>query len=377
MKPKQQSPPAPSGKPAADGQPVGDGVSPLSAASRQRLQKLFQHGQRCAEKNDHDYANQLFSQCVAEDPGNLVYIQALFDNLYKKYQDNRKGATLAGLKIKSPRSALTRAAAKNDWTAAFQSGCQALSLNPWDIPTLLALASACQSVRLEQCQLFYLRSALSTDPQHTEVNRQAGLALQQMGQFDQAIACWQRVQQANPQDEEARQAMSRLSVEKTIQAGGYDEKTLTGTADDSPQVSVAKLARDAAPAEAGEAALSPEEKLTAAIAANPTEIENYLRLSDIHLHHDRYDEADHALTQAQQAAGGGDLTILERQEDLQLRRAGQQLTIAERQYQQQPTDEHRQLWTQLRQQANQTGSLRPVPSGPRKTLNCSTNSACG
>ena len=52
-----------------------------------------------------------------------------------------------------------------------------------------------------------------------------------MGQFDQAIACWHRVEQAKPHDEEALQAISRLSVEKTIHKGGYDPALLGGDAD--------------------------------------------------------------------------------------------------------------------------------------------------
>ena len=66
-------------------------VSPLSAAMRQRLQKVFEHAQRCSEKHDFEYANKLFSQCVVEDPGNLVYLQNFLANLQKKHSDNKKG----------------------------------------------------------------------------------------------------------------------------------------------------------------------------------------------------------------------------------------------------------------------------------------------
>ncbi len=75
------------------------GPAPLTTAVRQRLQKLFEHAQRCLEKDDHDYANQLFTQCVVEDPDNLIYLQFFLTNLQKKYSDNKKGGKLAGLKI--------------------------------------------------------------------------------------------------------------------------------------------------------------------------------------------------------------------------------------------------------------------------------------
>ena len=187
------------------------GPAPLTTAVRQRLQKLFEHAQRCLEKDDHDYANQLFTQCVVEDPDNLIYLQRFLANLQKKYGDNKKGGKLAGLKIKRHRYALAKAAGKGDWPAAFQAGCAALAINPWDIPTLLAMAEACDELGINECQLYYLRWAMDVDAKNVAVNRHAALTLQRIGQFDQAIACWHRVEQAKPHDEEALQAISRLS----------------------------------------------------------------------------------------------------------------------------------------------------------------------
>jgi len=48
------------------------------------------------------------------------------------------------------------------------------------------------------------------------VNRLCGIALGKRGQFDQAIACWHRVEQAKPDDEEPKRAIASLAVEKTI-----------------------------------------------------------------------------------------------------------------------------------------------------------------
>ena len=50
-------------------------LPPLTAAVRQRLQQVFEHAQQCAEKGDRDYASDLFTQCVVEDPANLIYLQ--------------------------------------------------------------------------------------------------------------------------------------------------------------------------------------------------------------------------------------------------------------------------------------------------------------
>ena len=78
-------------------------LAPLTTMARQRLQKVFEHAQRCMDKDDHDYATKLLTQCVVEDPSNLIYLQAFLGNLENKYGDNKKGSRLAGLRIKSQR----------------------------------------------------------------------------------------------------------------------------------------------------------------------------------------------------------------------------------------------------------------------------------
>lgn len=335
------------------------GMTPLSPASRQRLQKVFEHGTRCAEKNDYDYATQLFSQCVVEDPGNVVFLQSFLANLQKKYGNNKSGARMAGLKIKSPRSTLNKASANGKWPEALQAGCTALAINPWDIPTLLAMAHAFDELGIDESQLSILRWALDTNPKDINVNRQAAVTLQRMGQFDQAIACWHRVEQAKPHDEEALKSISRLSVEKTIHEGGYDPDLLRqdGSADSGSHSSVARYSRGAKDELAEESdedqQLPPEERYRKEIAKDPTDLQAYFKLSDLQVREHRYDEAEKLLEQAMQMSGGGDLRVRERQEDLLMRRSRTQQAIAEKQYEEDPTDENRQLAARMKAHANQ------------------------
>lgn len=327
---------------------------------RQRLQKVFEHAQRCAEKDDFNYATELFTQCVVEDPGNIIYLQHFFANLQKKYKDNKSGARFASLKISSHRSTLSKAAAKGRWTEALRAGCAALALNPWDIPTLMAMAEVCRELGADECQLYYLRKALDANPKDAAVNRQAALALQRMGQFDQAIACWHRVEQAKPHDEEALQAISRLSVEKTIHEGGYDSSVLTqgGTPRNQPQASVARHSRDgradpAADSTDGGPKLSPEQKFQQAIVQDPANLQAYFGLADLYMQRHRYDEAIKLLERALQASGGGDLSTREYLEEAIMRRSRHQVAIAERNYAQEPTEENQQLAAKMKAQANQ------------------------
>jgi tetratricopeptide (TPR) repeat protein len=341
--------------------PAARGPAPLAPAVRQRLQKTFEHAKRCVDKNDYDYAHQLFTQCVAEDPSSIPYLQGMLSNLYKKYDNNKRGAKLAGLKIKSHRSAIAKAADKGEWVAAFTAGCGALAINPWDIPTLIAMSDACEELGIDECQLYYLRCGLDVDPKEPTVNRRAAMTLQRMGQFDQAIACWHRVEQAKPGDEEAQLAVSRLSVEKTIQKGGYDPALLTGSkpgvASTGRMPTVAGISRGAVARDDDEDAdappLPPEQRYQALIAADPAKVENYFGLADFYGFEQRYDEAQQVLDRANQAAGGGNMEVRQRLEDLQLRRAGFQATLAQKNFDQAPTPDSKALLERARAHANQ------------------------
>lgn len=336
------------------------GPAPLAPSVRHRVTKTFEHAQRCVEKGDHDYATELFTQCVSEDPGNVVFLQAFIGNLHKKYKDNKKGASFAGLKVKSYRSAMAKAAQQGQWLQAFTAGCGALALNPWDIQSLLAMAAACNELQVDEAQLSYLKRALDVDGKDPVVNRQAALALQRMGQFDQAIACWHRVEQAKPHDEEAQQAISHLSVEKTIHKGGYDPALLGGSSGgnggtSATPMSVARLSKISVDEEedARQMGLAPEERYKEAIAKDPSVVETYFRLADLYLHEGRLDDAQKVLEQASHASGGGNLQVRERLEDLQVRRAANQITVAQQLFDVQKTPEAKQLLDRARAVANQ------------------------
>lgn len=335
-------------------------LPPVSAAVRHRLQTVFEHAQRCGEKGDHDYAHDLFTQCLVDDPANLIYLQHLLGNLSQKYGGSKKGAKLAGLKIKSARMALTKATGKGHWRDAFQAACNALRYNPWDTHTLLALADAYEGIGSHECQLYVLRWALDVDPKDVTVNRRAATALAHLGQFDQAISCWQRVEQAKPNDEEAHKAIAQLSVERTIHQGGYNQELLGGGKVDLGKLETSVRERvghgqQAAmqPTSENEAGREREQTLADAIAANPAELANYFELADLLTVQQRLREAEQVLGRALAATGGGDLNVRERLEDAQLRHIHQQVEIANRRAKEEGTQEAADLARRMAVQVNQ------------------------
>src|SRR6478735_4482574 len=270
-------------------------LPPITAAVRQRLQAVFEHAKKCAEKADYVYAHDLFAQCLVEDPGNLIYLQHFLGNLAQKYGNSKKGVRFSALKSKASRMSLNKAAGKGQWKDAFTAACEALKSNPWETTTLLDVADAYQQLGSDECQLFVMRWALDAAPKDITVNRKAAETLTRLGQFDQAIGCWRRVEQAKPGDEEASKAISKLSVERTIQKGGYNEEILKGSTDSrelEERVAQNRPEAIAAAAAAKSKAESGQEKeLLAAIEAKPTDLEKYLELADVFTAQNRLREA--------------------------------------------------------------------------------------
>ena len=331
-------------------------LPPVTAAVRQRLQAVFEHAQRSAEKADYDYAHDLFTQCLVDDPANLIFLQHfLGQSAHKSTATTRKGPASAALKSKASRMTLNKAAGKGQWREAFAAACDALKSNPWDTATLLDVADAYEQIGSDECQLFVLRWALDAAPKDVTVNRRAAETLARLGQFDQAISCWRRVEQAKPGDEEAAKAISQLSVEKTIQKGGYNQELLHGAVADPSSDRSDDARSDAAPGDPMHRAAAGTEsktgraaanrKLLDAIAAQPAEVANYLELAELFTAQNRLREAEEILARALAASGGGDLSIRERLEDAHLRRAQHQVPVAQRRAEQDKTAEAADLGT--------------------------------
>lgn len=343
------------------GKPDRPSLPPISAATRQRLQAVFEHARRSAEKGDYDYAHDLFGQCLREDPANLIFLQHVLGNLAQKYGNSKKGARFAGLKIKATRMALHKAAGKGQWSDAFAAACDALKLNPWDTSALLDVAEAYREVGSDECQLYVLRWALDVAPKDVTVNRRAAETLSRLGQFDQAISCWRRVELARPGDEEATKAISQLSVEKTIHQGGYDQEHLHGARRDSvasdtdPHGSATQQGRKPTAADASQSSVADtqEKQLLAAVEADPAETANYVELAELFTAQSRLREAEEILTRALAASGGGDLAIRELVEEAHLRRAHHQVHVAQRRAEQEKTPESIDLSKRVVAQAHQ------------------------
>lgn len=317
------------------------GRQPISPQTRARLQELFNRGNQMMAKGSFDYAEEMFTSCVLGDPANVLYIQNFLANEQKKYNNNKKGSKLAAIKGAGPRAAIKKAGLSKDWKGTIKAGLDFLKLNPWDISTLKAMAAACDELDYEDSQLALLKAALDADINDGEINRLAGRALARVQRYDDAIRCWVRVQKAVPGDPEAAKAIGDLTVEKTINKGGYEGAESTRDA---------KLQRsdDAAPVGLQ---MSPERQLEKAIAKDPADASNYVKLAELHLNKDQLDEGEKWLTKAVEVSGR-DINLIERLENVQLARMKEHVAIAEKQAREKRTQETVDAFNQMKAELN-------------------------
>ena len=344
----------------------------MSPAKRKRLQQCFERANELAHrgKPDFDYAHDLYSQAVVNDPGNLVYVEAMLDNLQKKYKNNKKGSRFSF----SSRKSFKEAVADEEWTEVFREGLELLHANPWDTSVLRELAKACAYNRHNEVELRYLKNALDGKPKDADVNRHCAQSLARMGQFDMAIACWNRVAEKVKGDEPERM-ISELTLAKTMgsplsaEAIGdvgvrvavppkTDDEASDGgevAESDDEQTDVAVDQEEGEDAGAGsDSAVIPlnrRQTLEKEIREDPTREELHLELADIHSKDRRYSDAEKVLGLAIEACGAS-LKLQTAFEDSQIRSSKARLAIAEQRAASAKTDEANELVSKLKSDLN-------------------------
>ncbi|MCE5302780.1 MAG: tetratricopeptide repeat protein [Planctomycetaceae bacterium] len=185
----------------------------ISAVKRVRLEEAFKRaGKKAVTPQDFDFAADLLAQCVIGDPGNPVYVRAYLENLHKKFQNHKKNNQAGWFARRSVDGALKKALAQRLWDEAIRHGLEALRKDPWDVPTLTAMATAAKQSGDRDSALCYLKAALTKSPKDPTCNRMAAIVLDEMGLVNQAIVFWQRVLEMLPKDQEASEAVTAFQI---------------------------------------------------------------------------------------------------------------------------------------------------------------------
>jgi tetratricopeptide (TPR) repeat protein len=321
-------------------------LEPISAAKRKLLQRQFEEASKLSAKGNFDYADQLFKYCVGGDPGNLIYTQNLLNNLIRKYNNNKKGAKGAGIRGMGAKSAMSKARKKKEWVGAVKGGLDYLSLNPWETSVLIEIGNALAELDCHDCRLEYIKLALSTKPTDVELNKVAAAAFEDVGDFDSAIRCWERISQQLPNDQDVARTIGQLHVNKTIHKGGYEE------AETSRDVKVPdKEIEQRGGGRGADDDVPPEVKLRREIKRKPEEVTTYISLSEYFWKQEKFEEAENVMHEAVKATKNN-IRATEYLEDVQLGRLRRNLGLAQKKAAQDKSEKSLEMVKKLKVELN-------------------------
>ena len=196
-------------------------------------------------------------------------MQSFLENLHKKYGNNGKGDPFAMLRrlplLNSMKKAMTRPLA--DGHEAGIGIAQAQSLGHVD---LVATGHGERSPGQSAVPSPLVAAGMRSNPNDPNVNRQSAIALTRLREYDQAIACWHRVEKAGRTTKRRCGKYPNLALRKAREQGKLDESLGM----EKPHAAARELAR-------AEEEMSPENRLLRAIAATPTVVKHYYDLMQI------------------------------------------------------------------------------------------------
>ena len=315
-----------------------DNPDRFSEARRKRLVQCFDHAMHLMEKGEYDfeYVTDLLGKCVAGDPAKVEHVDNFLTNLYRKFKDRSKVSPVERLRGIPTRHTLKKAVAAKDWAHVPEHAVELLKKDPWDSVALTALATLAENLNYDETERRCLKAALESNPKDPEINRQCALAAAKRGLYDQAIACWHRVEKARPDAEEPPKEIQKLTLMKSAAHSSFEDVLSTRPSGNSGSMPAYQAA-----------ASSADEKLKRQIAANPEELEPYLALADLYNQEERFREAEATLTKAVEVSGGRQ-DIKERLEDARLTNLQSRIRAAEKQAKTSGTEEDLQEHKRLR-----------------------------
>ncbi len=335
-------------------------LTPISPTLRKRLQKYYTYGTQKQKEGDYDYAHAMFSQCVVADPANILYVESMLNNLLSKYRGKKRKT-----KVRASRTNFKKSLSEKNWPKVLQAGPELLGQSPWDIPTLRGMADACAALRhnddrFKDIELRYLRAALDSNPRDIDVNRHCAESLERMGQYDQSIACWHRIDELAPKKTDAQARISKLTVLKNMRANGMLDEPKEAGASGSGIQRASEQKKPDPPTSAGDSAIrsskpgdaeSTIDQLEQAIALDPSDTERYVSLAKAYEAKNELAEAERVLRRALSVSGQS-LAVNDLLESIQMRRAKQRLAAAAHQFKLTPNEDNRDLVQRLKSDLN-------------------------
>lgn len=297
----------------------------MAADNKKLAADCFRRGTEAMQKQNWDYAIQMFSQCVRFVPDNLLFRQTLRGAERKKYGDNKTGAKMTGMKLMGPRGRIKKGQMKKEWNLVDLACEEGLAINPWDAQLNGDLGAACVHLEFKEIAVYAYECAVENDSNNKALLQHLAELYEERGDFKIAVTVWERICRIDPGDGSARMRANQAATRQVIDRGGYEG------AEDTKGVmaahEVAKRLNISKPGAADGPGQSEEADLQRALRKEPDNKDHYLRLGDFYKRNGKFDEASQMLEKAVELSGG-DMNIREQVEDVALDRMRKNIDIA-------------------------------------------------
>ncbi len=184
---------------------------------------LFTKGNDALQRDNFDYAIDLFTQVLIREPG-------LYEcrKLLRQAQQRKAGASRGFMKkiwssaSAKPLVAKGEIALRTHPAEALQIGEQILNADPANSDGHRLVVKAANALELPHTAALSLEMLYRNAPKDKETGMEFAKALAQIGQPKQGEAVLAQLYRENPHDNELAQALKDLSAQKTLDEGGYE-----------------------------------------------------------------------------------------------------------------------------------------------------------
>lgn len=303
---------------------------------------LYRRGNEALAKGNFDYAVDCYKKCVQLVPDHLHYRQVIRGAVGKKYRDNKTGASMAFLRVAGVKAQIKKLQFQKKWRELDAAAEDGLLINPWDASFNAGVGEAAVHLNYPEVAIFGYEKAVESDPKNKDYLRALAHGYEKKLRYLEAIKIWERVQQLDPLDIEARSKITGLNATNMIQRANLDETTKMQDVVINKQGYEASIKGDAGNEEdTSSPGQSLENDLRHAIRREPAAIGNYLKLAELYRKELRFDEACDIYQKALQVSGG-DPNVRERLEDVQLEMGRRNRDLVKQDAAKHPSDAERQ-----------------------------------
>lgn len=258
---------------------------------------LFLRGKEAADRGNYDYAITIFRDVLRADPRHRNARIALRGCEMQRFTERGGGSNVKMQAVVKGLGPLAMMHLGGKPEKVIEQCESFLENDPTNVTVLVKLAGALEKLGFMEAAVDTLEFARQRAPEHIAVLRRLGNMLAATGQFDKAVRCFEEIRRIKPEDRDAfdqvRQisAKSHLQKSKLEQAQSYrgvlrDEKTAEAL-EKGQSLARGENEKDTEIAKAKEAA-----------EAKPEDDQGFMRLGDLYLKYEQYQEAEAAFRKA-------------------------------------------------------------------------------